>query len=105
MKFSFTKNPNLFYKESKSNKIIKNLSGGSGGGGSVARVSVFFFQKNPSLSRILFEGVTVREEWPVQINLFYKDSKSKKYFFLEGGWGGGGGGAGKRGGGGGGAGY
>ena len=57
MKFSFTtnleseffiKNPNLtkklesefFYKESKSNK--KNLAGGRGGGGSVARVSDFF---------------------------------------------------------------
>ena len=52
-----------------------------------------FFQKNPSLKKILFEGVKVREDWLVQVNLFYKESKSEKTeknissvsFFLGGG--------------------
>ena len=39
----------VFYKESKSDK--KNLAGGRGGGGGVARVSDFFFQMNPSLKK------------------------------------------------------
>ena len=39
----FIKNPNL---------TKKNLAGGRGGGGGVARkVSDFFFQKNPSLKK------------------------------------------------------
>ena len=44
-----------------------------GGGG--ARVSDFFFQKNPSLNLFfffLFEGVKVREDWLEYVNLFYK---------------------------------
>ena len=55
----------IFYKDSKSNK--KNLAGGRGGGGDVARVSDFFFQKNPSLKKILFsfEGVKVKGDWLV----------------------------------------
>ena len=50
MKFSFRKNPEsvFFYKESKSNKKI--LAGLRGGGGVVARVSDFFFQKNATLN-------------------------------------------------------
>ena len=68
------KNPNL---------TKKILTGGRGGDGGVARVSeflLFFFQKNPSLKKncSLFEGVKVREDWQVKVNLFYKESKSKK---------------------------
>ena len=57
----------------------------------------FFFQKNPSLKKKLFSflrGMKVREHWLVQVNLFYKDTKSKKKekIFLRGrGTGGGGG--------------
>ena len=36
------------------NLTKKNLAGGRGGGGCVARVSDFFSQKNPSLKKILF---------------------------------------------------
>ena len=47
---------------------------------------IFFFQKNPSLKKKLFffEGVKVRENWLLEVNLFYKESKSKKnnFFFL-----------------------
>ena len=52
---------------------------------------------NPSLKKkncFLFEGMKVREDWLVQVNLFYKESNSKrkkKFFFLCGGGGGGGG--------------
>ena len=73
------KNPNL---------TKKNLMGERGGDGGVARVSdffvVFFFQKNPSLKKncSLFEGVKVREDWLVKVNLFYKESKSKKIIFV-----------------------
>ena len=54
----------------------------------MARVSDFFFSKNPSLKKncSLFEGVKVREDWLVKVNLFYKESKSKKnniLFFLR----------------------
>ena len=57
MKFSYTKNPEsgyFFYKESKSNQ--KNSGGWERRGWGVARVSVFifFFQRNPSLKKILF---------------------------------------------------
>ena len=56
MKFSYTKNTesDFFYKESKSNK---NKSGSwEGRGWGVARVSDFFsfFQKSPSLKKIVF---------------------------------------------------
>ena len=72
----------------------------------MARVSDFFFQKNPSLKKKLFpflRGVKVREDWLVKVNLFYRESKSKKkennflflfiylFFFWRGGGGGGGG--------------
>ena len=65
---------------------------------------IFFFQ-NPSLKKnFLFEGVKVRRNWLVKVNLFYKESKSEKkkertmlfyFLFLFGGGGaerGGGGG-------------
>ena len=42
----------FFYKESKSNK--KNSGGWEGSGWGVARVSDFFFQKNPSLKKKMF---------------------------------------------------
>ena len=65
MEFSFTKNleSEFFYIESKSNKNI--LAGGWGGGRGVARVSDFFFQKNPSLKKVFFflRVVKVREDW------------------------------------------
>ena len=73
----------------------------------MARVSDFFFQKNPSLKEncfcFIFEGVKVKEDWLVQVNLFYKESKCKEkknsfafffFFFFFGGEGGGGGGEG-----------
>ena len=66
----------------------------------MARVSVFFFfffflfffQRSPSPKKkcFLFVGVKVREDWLVYVNLFYKESKFKKYiyiFFFTGGWG------------------
>ena len=60
--------------------------GGRGGDGGVARVSDFlgFFSNNPSLKKIcsLFEGVKVREDWLVKVNLFYKESKSKKIIYI-----------------------
>ena len=66
----------------------------------MARVSdlFFFFQKNSSLKKksFLFEGLKVREDWLVLVNLFYKESRSKtkrknifSSFFLRGGGGGG----------------
>ena len=56
MKFSFTKNPESEFsdKEAKSNKKKKKKKGERGGDGGVARVSDFFFQKNPSLKKKLF---------------------------------------------------
>ena len=60
----FIKNPNLT-KQKKFWRV-----GGEGSGG-VARVSDFFFQKNPSLKFFFFyfffcfEGVKVREDWLV----------------------------------------
>ena len=56
MKFSFTKNleSECSEKESKSNNKKKNQTGGRGGDWGVARVSDFFFQKNPSLKKKLF---------------------------------------------------
>ena len=115
MKFSFTKNPESEFsdKESKSNKKV--LTGGRGGDGGVARVSDFFFQKNPSLKKKLFSflGGEGKGGLASESELFYKESKSKKiiYIFLfiflfylcvcvGGGGGGGGGGVVRRGGGG-----
>ena len=54
-----------------------------------------YFIKNPNLTKkcFLFEGVKVRKDWLVYLNLLYKDFRSKKkksIFFLR--WGGGGGG-------------
>ena len=45
MKFSFTKNPEkvYFYNKSKSNK--RNLAGGRGRGGCVARFSDIYFKR------------------------------------------------------------
>ena len=42
----------VFYKDSKSNK--KNLAGGRGGGGGVARVRDFFFSKESKSEIFLF---------------------------------------------------
>ena len=53
----------------------------------------FLFSKESKFEKkkcFLFEGVKVREDWLVQVNLFYKESKSKKkeknnfsfYFFF-----------------------
>ena len=113
MKFSFTKNPESEFsdKESKSNKKV--LTGGRGGDGGVARVSDFFFQKNPSLKKKLFSflGGEGKGGLASESELFYKESKSKKnniyffvYFFILfvcvcGGGRGGGGGVVRRGGG------
>ena len=68
MKFSFTKNLEVkfFYKESKSNKKKKKKILAGGRGGSVTRVSDFFFQMNPSLKKKIFlEGMRVRQNWLV----------------------------------------
>ena len=37
----------------------------------MTRISDFFFQKIQSL-KFFFEGVRVRKDWLVQVNLFYK---------------------------------
>ena len=47
----------FFNKESKSNKKKKNLAGGRGGDGGVARVSVIFFSKeSKSEKKCFFKG-------------------------------------------------
>ena len=61
---------NFFYKESKSNKKKKKNSGGwDGRGEGVARVSDFFFLKNPSMKKknvfFFLREQKVREDWLV----------------------------------------
>ena len=51
MKFTFTKNPESDFLIKDPNLTKKILAGGRGGSGEVARVSDFFFQKNPSLKK------------------------------------------------------
>ena len=55
----------------------------------MARVSDFFSKESKS---DFFEGVKVREDWLVQVNLLYNESKYFFYFiylfFLRGGGGG-----------------
>ena len=49
----------------------------------VARVSDFFSKESKSEIFFLFlEGVKVREDWLVQVNLLYKESKFKNRFFF-----------------------
>ena len=47
----------------------------------MARVSDFFSEESKS-DFFLFEGVKVKEDWLVQVNLFYIESKSKKNIFF-----------------------
>ena len=38
----------------------------------MTRISDFFFSKDSKSEKIFFEGVRVRKDWLVHVNLFYK---------------------------------